>query len=131
MMPNRKQVWIIISCTPLALMVVPTLLRKIIPFPYSAANRQLNAAILRNDTAGVKAALKAGADPNTETEGWSWLDGAHPFAALMTVDIHQHRRDTPLLMTMDSLVKRDPKAIGVKSNGAPPENLEIVKALIE
>jgi hypothetical protein len=131
MLPNRKQVRIILSFAPLMLMFGPTLLRRIAPFPYSPANRKLNDAILRNDTVGVKAALKAGADPNTEMEGWAWTDGVHPFTAAMQGDIHEHLRDTPLLLTMDSLVNRDAKVLKAADQGIPPENLEIVRALVE
>lgn len=131
MLPNRKQLRIIVSMAPLVLRFGPTLLRKIAPFPYSAGNRQLNAAILRNDTPGVKAALTAGADPNTEVEGWEWTDGVHPLTAAMQGDIHRHLRDTPLLLTMDSLVPRNPIDNHTTRDQVPIENLETIKALVE
>jgi hypothetical protein len=129
-LPTRKQIRIFIGFIPLILMFGPTLFKRVVPLPYNAANRQLNAAILRSDTADVKAALKAGADPNTEMEGWAWTDGVFPLVAVINGDIHEHVRDTPLLMVNDSLVERDAKALD-KPGGIPLDNPDIVKALVE
>ncbi len=95
------------------------------------ANQSLINAILHNDTAGVKAALKAGADVNAEMDGFAMTDFVHPLIALEQGDIHMHLRDTPLLLTMDSTVDRDPKAVRSGSHGIPLESLETVKTLIE
>ncbi|MCW3099790.1 MAG: Ankyrin [Chthonomonadaceae bacterium] len=96
-----------------------------------AASRRLVQAILHNDTAEVKAALKAGADPNDEMEGSSWSDLVHPITNAMKGDRDQHLYDTALLLTMDCLVKRDPKAVNPQNKDIPLENLATVKALVE
>src|SRR5262245_17903638 len=76
-----------------------------------AANRRLIQAILHNATAEAKEALTAGADPNVEMEGMAWTDFAHPLTEALTREGDLHLRDTPLLLTMDCLVKRDAKAV--------------------
>ena len=95
-------------------------------------NKALFDAILRNNTAGVKAAINSGADVNAEMEGWSWTDFVHPMTAAMNGDIHIHLRDTPLLASLDSLIPRAaPDAADKETGKIPVENLEIVKALVE
>lgn len=96
-----------------------------------AANRRLVQAILHNDTEEVRAALKAGADPNIEMEGSSWSDFIHPLASTLTGVGDTHLNDTPFLLTLDSLVKRDANAVRSNNTDIPLENLEIVKALVE
>ncbi len=94
-----------------------------------AANRRLINAVLRNDTEGVRAALKSGADPNAEMEGWAFTDFVHPLTNAMTGDLKKHLRDTPLLLVMDCVEKRDLKA--TDGNGIPLENLATVTSLVD
>ena len=93
-----------------------------------AKNQLLFTAILHNDTAAVKAAIQAGADVNAEMQGWAWTDFVHPLTNAFSGDMSEHLRDTPLLITMDCLVKRDKKAV---KGDIPLENLDTVKALVE
>ena len=95
--------------------------------PQKTKNQRLFTAILNNDTPEVHAAIRDGADINTEMEGWSWTDFVHPLTNAVSRDMKMHLRDTPLLATLDSLVKRP---ASVAPDRIPPQNMEMVSALV-